>query len=204
MTKITLESRGISVSINNSNAEEDNIESIGFAFLGKIAEEALNKINNQRKLNKVSDHFDNSEEEDGFSGGASTEDEDEDEDEDEYDETEESEYEEDEDEEPEESEDDENDDEDDDEGLGSSTCSKNSNKKHSCTPSQCLNYIKSNNKEDLVKLVKKSSKKIRISGTNKEQRNWVYKIFSDIDNISTWSLSSRNGRVLIIDSSNKN
>jgi len=201
MTKITLESRGISVSINNSNAEEDNIESIGFAFLGKIAEEALNKINNQRKLNKVSDHFDNSEEEDGFSGGASTEDEDEDEDEDEYDETEESEYEEDEDEEPEESEDD---DEDDDEGLGSSTCSKNSNKKHSCTPSQCLNYIKSNNKEDLVKLVKKSSKKIRISGTNKEQRNWVYKIFSDIDNISTWSLSSRNGRVLIIDSSNKN
>ena len=201
MTKITLESRGISVSINNSNAEEDNIESIGFAFLGKIAEEALNKINNQRKLNKVSDHFDNSEEEDGFSGDASTEDEDEDEDEDEYDETEESEYEEDEDEEPEESEDD---DEDDDEGLGSSTCSKNSNKKHSCTPSQCLNYIKSNNKEDLVKLVKKSSKKIRISGTNKEQRNWVYKIFSDIDNISTWSLSSRNGRVLIIDSSNKN
>ena len=200
MTKITLESRGISVSINNSNAEEDNIESIGFAFLGKIAEEALNKINNQRKLNKlVSDHFDNSEEEDGFSGDASTEDEDEDEDEDEYDETEESEDEEDEDEEPEESEDEEND-----EGLGSSTCSKNSNKKHSCTPSQCLKYIKSNNKEDLVKLVKKSSKKIRISGTNKEQRNWVYKIFSDIDNISTWSLYSRNGRVLIIDSSNKN
>ena len=54
MTKITLESRGISVSIHNSNQGEDNIESIGFAFLGKIAEEALNKINNKRKLNKLS------------------------------------------------------------------------------------------------------------------------------------------------------
>jgi len=204
MTKITLESRGISVSINNSNPEEDNIESIGFAFLGKIAEDALNKINNQRKLNKlVSDQFvDNSEEEDEDED--EDENEDEDEDEDEYDETEESEDEEDEDEELEESEYEGDDDEDDDEGLRRSTCSQNSNKKHSCTPSQCLKYIKSNNKEDLVKLVKKSNKKIRISGTNKEQRNWVYKIFSDIDNISTWSLSSRNGRVLIIDSSNKN
>ena len=225
MTKITLESRGISVSINNSNPEEDNIEYIGFAFLGKIAEDALNKIQNKRKLNKLeSDPFDNSEDEDvkmkvyGEEEDEEDEDEyDEEEDDDEYDEDEdeydEDEYDEDEDEDEEEDEEEEEEEEDKSEEdvenvvipKTSKFDSKNSKKKHSCTPSQCLKYIKSNNKEALVKLVKKCSKKIRIVGTNKEERHWVYKIFSDIENIKTWSLSSRNGpRILIIDSSNKN
>ena len=198
MTKITLESRGISVSIHNSNQGEDNIESIGFAFLGKIAEEALNKINSKRKLNKlVSDDFDSSEKEDD---GYEEEDEYEEDEEDEDDEDDEDdEYEEEEEEEEEDEEEDYDEEEDLENTKTSKLDSKNSNKKFTSKPSQCLKYIKNNNKDELIKLVNNSSGKIRIRGTTKDQRNWVYQIFSEIDNVSTWSWYGKNGRVLVID-----
>ena len=193
MTKITLESRGISVSIHNSNQGEDNIESIGFAFLGKIAEEALNKINNKRKLNKlVSDDFDCSEKEDD---GYDEEEEYEEEDDEEYEEEEDEEEDEDEDEDEEEDEDE----DEDEEGEEDFENTKKSNKKFPSKPSQCLKYIKNNNKDELIKLVNNSSGKIRIRGTTKDQRNWVYQTFSEIDNVNTWSWYSKNGRILVID-----
>ena len=207
MTKITLESGGISVCINNSNLEEDDIESIGFAFLGKIAEEALNKINNKRKLNKlVSEDLNYSEKEES----EESESEDEEEDEEYEEEDDEEDDEDDEEDEDEEEEDDEEDSEEDNQNEDSEEDFKKSNKesnksnKKQNNSVQCLKYIRNNKKDELIKIVNKINGKISIKGTTKEQRNWVYQIFSEIENISTWSFYGKNGRVMVIDSLNKN
>ena len=59
--------------------------------------------------------------------------------------------------------------------------------------------IKNNNNEGFLEVVRENAgKKIRIMNTTKDQRTWVYKIVTNVNDIDAWSLPRKGERVLVI------
>lgn len=66
-------------------------------------------------------------------------------------------------------------------------------------------HIKSNSEEEFVKELNNISDIVKINGTTKEQRSWVFQATSEILNIDIWSVPMKNGqRILYLKNSNKN
>jgi len=66
-------------------------------------------------------------------------------------------------------------------------------------------HIKSNSEEEFVKELNNISDIVKINGTTKEQRSWVFQATSEIQNIDVWSVPMKNGqRILHLKNSNKN
>ena len=192
MTKITLEKFGVSVTISDSDNDSGILENIGFATLGEVADNALKKI-----CSKIQNYRCNKSEIMRLIG-ADDEDDDEDEEEEENDseewaddEEEEEEEEDDEEQEEEEEDDEEEGEEEDDEAINKKNLKKAAN--------SCMKMIKKNNSEGFLEVVRENAgKKIRIMNTTKDQRTWVYKIVTNVNDIDAWSLPRKGERVLVI------
>jgi hypothetical protein len=185
MTKITLEHSGVSVTICNSDNEDDVLEDIGFAVLGNIAGSALKKISSKLKANLKGNTLNKSELMKCFEESWNSEDENSEDSEDGEDGEEGEEGEEDEEEEEEE---DEEEEEEEDEIIS---------KKNSVIKS-CLKHIREENTENFLKIVRDSKSKLRIIGTTKEDRMWVFKAVASVTDIDAWSLPRKGNRILII------
>ena len=189
MTKITLEKFGVSVTISDSDNDSGILENIGFATLGEVADNALKKICSKiqsyrcnkseiMRLIGADDEEDEEEEENGSEEWA--DDEEEDEDEEEYEEEEE-----------EEEDDEEEGEEEDDEAINKKNLKK--------AAIRLYIMIKKNNSEGFLELVRENAgKKIKITNTTKDQRTWVYKIVTNVNDIDAWSLPKKGERVLVI------
>ena len=189
MTKITLEKFGVSVTISDSDNDSGILEHIGFATLGEVADNALKKICSKiqsyrcnkseiMRLIGADDEDDEDDEEEGEEEENESEewadDEEEDEEEEEYEEEEEEEGE-----------------EEDDESINKKNLKKAVN--------SCMKMIKKNNSEGFLEVVRENAgKKIRIMNTTKDQRTWVYKIVTNVNDIDAWSLPRKGERVLVI------
>lgn len=192
MTKITLEKFGVSVTISDSDNDSGILENIGFATLGEVADNALKKIcskiqnyrcNKSEIMRLIG--ADDEEDEEGEEGEEEEENESEewadDEEEDEEEDEDEEEYE----EEEEEGE------EEDDEAINKKNLKKAAN--------SCMKMIKKNNNEGFLEVVRENAgKKIKITNTTKDQRTWVYKIVTNVNDIDAWSLPRKGERVLVI------
>lgn len=187
MTKISLEKFGVSVTISDNDNEI--LENIGFATLGEVADNALKKICSKiqsyrcnksdimRLIGEDNEEDDSNEEEDDESGEWAEEEEEEEEDE----------YEEEEEEDGEEEEGEEEDDE---------SINKKNLKK---AVNSCMKMIKKNNGEGFLEVIRENAgKKIKITNTTKDQRTWVYKIVTNVNDIDAWSLPKKGERVLVI------
>ena len=63
----------------------------------------------------------------------------------------------------------------------------------------CMKMIKKNNSEGFLEVVRENAgKKIKITNTTKDQRTWVYKIVTNVNDIDAWSLPRKGERVLVI------
>ena len=63
----------------------------------------------------------------------------------------------------------------------------------------CMKMIKKNNSEGFLEVVRENAgKKIKIMNTTKDQRTWVYKIVTNVNDIDAWSLPKKGQRVLVI------
>ncbi|GIS52552.1 MAG: hypothetical protein Ct9H90mP28_2680 [Paracoccaceae bacterium] len=189
MTKITLEKFGVSVTISDSDNDSGILEHIGFATLGEVADNALKKICSKiqsyrcnkseiMRLIGADDEDDEDDEEEGEEEENESEewadDEEEDEEEEEYEEEEEEEGE-----------------EEDDESINKKNLKKAVN--------SCMKMIKKNNSEGFLEVVRENAgKKIKIMNTTKDQRTWVYKIVTNVNDIDAWSLPKKGQRVLVI------
>lgn len=188
MTKITLEHSGVSVTICNSDSEDDVLEDIGFAVLGNIAASALKKISSKLRgntLNKSeimrcfeeswnsegdSEGSEDSEDSEGSEGSEGSEDSEEEEEEEKEEEEEEGEEEE----------------------------EEEIKTRKTGAIKTCLKYIREQNTEKFLKTVRDSKSKLRIIGTTKEERTWVFKSVACVQDIDAWSLPRRGNRILII------
>ena len=185
MTKLTLEHLGVSVTICNSDNEDDVLEDIGFAVIGNIAATALKKISSKLKgntLNKseLMKRFEESwNSEDEKENSENSEDSEDSEDSEEGDED------------NEEEEDDKEEDEDEEEDDEIKSTKSNVIK-------SCLKQIREGNTENFLKIVRDSKSKLRIIGTTKEERTWVFKVVASVTDIDAWSLPRRGNRILII------
>ena len=186
MTKITLEKFGVSVTISDSDNDSGILENIGFATLGEVADNALKKI-----CSKIQNYRCNKSEIMRLIGENDEEDEEEEENEsEEWADDEEEEEEEDEDEEEYEEEEEEGEEEDD-EAINKKNLKKAAN--------SCMKMIKKNNSEGFLEVVRENAgKKIKITNTTKDQRTWVYKIVTNVNDIDAWSLPRKGERVLVI------
>ena len=186
MTKITLEKFGVSVTISDSDNDSGILEHIGFATLGEVADNALKKI-----CSKIQNYRCNKSEIMRLIGENDEEDEEEEENEsEEWADDEEEEEEEDEDEEEYEEEEEEGEEEDD-EAINKKNLKKAAN--------SCMKMIKKNNSEGFLEVVRENAgKKIKITNTTKDQRTWVYKIVTNVNDIDAWSLPRKGERVLVI------
>jgi len=174
--KVEVEHSGICVSIVT---ESNNSPSL----LGQVAEKAIKDIIKSGKSEHILNEENNSDE-DIEKSDDEEEDEEEDEDEDEDDEDDDT-YEE-ENVEP------------DDEVILYEGTNKNLEK-------TIFKHIKSNNEEEFVKELNNISDIVKINGTTKEQRSWVFQATSEIQNIDVWSVPIKNGqRILYLKNSNKN
>lgn len=186
MTKITLEKFGVSVTISDSDNDGGILEHIGFATLGEVADNALKKICskiqsyrcNKSEIMRLIGADDEDDEEEGEEEENESEewadDEEEDEEEEEYEEEEEEEGE-----------------EEDDESINKKNLKKAVN--------SCMKMIKKNNSEGFLEVVRENAgKKIKITNTTKDQRTWVYKIVTNVNDIDAWSLPKKGQRVLVI------
>ena len=186
MTKITLEKFGVSVTISDSDNDSRILEHIGFATLGEVADNALKKICskiqsyrcNKSEIMRLIGADDEDDEEEGEEEENESEewadDEEEDEEEEEYEEEEEEEGE-----------------EEDDESINKKNLKKAVN--------SCMKMIKKNNSEGFLEVVRENAgKKIKITNTTKDQRTWVYKIVTNVNDIDAWSLPKKGQRVLVI------
>ena len=190
MTKITLEKFGVSVTISDSDKVSGILEHIGFATLGEVADNALKKICskiqsyrcNKSEIMRLIGENDEEDEENESEEWADDEEEDEDEEEEEDED-----YEDEEDEEEEEEEGE----EEDDEAINKKNLKKAAN--------SCMKMIKKNNNEGFLEVVRENAgKKIKITNTTKDQRTWVYKIVTNVNDIDAWSLPRKGERVLVI------
>ena len=191
MTKITLEKFGVSVTISDSDNDSGILEHIGFATLGEVADNALKKICskiqsyrcNKSEIMRLIGADDEDDEEDEEEGeGEEEENESEEWADDEEEDEEEEEYEEEEEEEGE---------EEDDESINKKNLKKAVN--------SCMKMIKKNNSEGFLEVVRENAgKKIKITNTTKDQRTWVYKIVTNVNDIDAWSLPRKGERVLVI------
>ena len=189
MTKITLEKFGVSVTISDSDNDGGILEHIGFATLGEVADNALKKICSKiqsyrcnkseiMRLIGADDEDDEDDEEEGEEEENESEewadDEEEDEEEEEYEEEAEEEGE-----------------EEDDEAINKKNLKKAANRLYV--------MIKKNNSEGFLEVVRENAgKKIKITNTTKDQRTWVYKIVTNVNDIDAWSLPKKGERVLVI------
>jgi len=189
MTKITLEKFGVSVTISDSDNDGGILEHIGFATLGEVADNALKKICSKiqsyrcnkseiMRLIGADDEDDEDDEEEGEEEENESEewadDEEEDEEEEEYEEEAEEEGE-----------------EEDDEAINKKNLKK--------AAIRLYIMIKKNNSEGFLELVRENAgKKIKITNTTKDQRTWVYKIVTNVNDIDAWSLPKKGERVLVI------
>tara|TARA_Y100000766_G_scaffold262996_1_gene254676 strand:+ start:25 stop:567 length:543 start_codon:yes stop_codon:yes gene_type:complete len=174
--KVEVEHSGICVSIVT---ETNNSPSL----LGQVAERAIKDIIKSGKSENMLNEENNSDE-DIEKSDDEEEDEEEDEDEDEDDEDDDT-YEE-ENVEP------------DDEVILYEGTNKNLEK-------TILKHIKSNSEEEFVNELNNISDIVKINGTTKEQRSWVFQATSEIQNIDVWSVPMKNGqRILYLKNSNKN
>ncbi len=188
MTKITLEKFGVSVTISDSDNDSGILEHIGFATLGEVADNALKKI-----CSKIQSYRCNKSEIMRLIGADDEDDEDDEEGEEEENESEEwaDDEEEDEEEEEYEEEEEEEGEEEDDESINKKNLKKAVN--------SCMKMIKKNNSEGFLEVVRENAgKKIKIMNTTKDQRTWVYKIVTNVNDIDAWSLPKKGQRVLVI------
>ena len=217
--KITLERSGVYVTIRCTHSEDEVLENIGFASLGKIAEESLNKICSKMESSDCDEYYEDDEADDEDDEEDDEADDEEDDEEDDDDDDEDDEDDEEDDDDDDDDDEDEEDDEEDDDEEEDNEEEENEDKEeedkenddkeveektkckvtHSKVSRDCFKCIKTSNKDKLIKLVKGYNGKIKVYGTSKEQRSWVYKIVSEIENIDAWSLSLKNHRVLVLD-----
>tara|TARA_B100000902_G_scaffold398224_1_gene464268 strand:+ start:764 stop:1351 length:588 start_codon:yes stop_codon:yes gene_type:complete len=189
MTKITLEHSGVSVTICNSDSEDDVLEDIGFAVLGNIAASALKKISSKLRGNTLNKSeimrcfeeswnsegdSEDSEDSEGSEGSEDSEDSEEEEEEEKVEEEEEEQEE------------------------GEEEEEEEIKTRKTGAIKTCLKYIREQNTEKFLKTVRDSKSKLRIIGTTKEERTWVFKSVACVQDIDAWSLPRRGNRILII------